>query len=133
MMFLTTLPLWLSGILVIGPPTLIAMAGPVIIRRYVKLSRLRTNNEIAGFKFATVGVIYAVLLAFAIIIVWEKFNDADGDGRQGGWRRGDRLPPVERPRRRARRRAAQCPDRLSHRHDRQGLAGDGTWQRQSRL
>lgn len=55
------------------------MAGPVVIRRYVKLNRLRINNEIAGFKFATVGVIYAVLLAFAIIIVWEKFNDADSD------------------------------------------------------
>lgn len=79
MLSLTTLPLWLSGILVIGPPTLIAMAGPAVIRRYVKLSRLRTNNEIAGFKFATVGVIYAVLLAFAIIIVWEKFNEADGE------------------------------------------------------
>ena len=34
------------------------------------------NNEIAGFKFATVGVIYAVLLAFSVIVVWEKFNDA---------------------------------------------------------
>ncbi len=79
MLFLTTMPLWLSGFLLIGPPTLIAMAGPVVIRRYVKLNRLRINNEIAGFKFATVGVIYAVLLAFAIIIVWEKFNDADSD------------------------------------------------------
>ena len=30
-----------------------------------------------GFKFAVVGVLYAVLLAFAIIVVWEKFNDAE--------------------------------------------------------
>jgi hypothetical protein len=79
MLFLTTLPLWLSAIILIGPPTLIAMAGPVVIRRFVKLDRLRIVNEIAGFKFDTVGVIYAVLLAFAIIIVWEKFNDADND------------------------------------------------------
>lgn len=55
-----------------------AMAGPVIIRR-LKLERLRSNNEVAGFKFATVGVLYAVLLAFAVIIVWEKFNDADNE------------------------------------------------------
>jgi len=27
---------------------------------------LTINNEIAGFKFATVGVLYAVLLAFVI-------------------------------------------------------------------
>jgi len=35
------------------------------------------NNEIAGFKFATVGVIYAVLLAFTVIVVWEKFSAAE--------------------------------------------------------
>jgi hypothetical protein len=44
MLFLTTLPLWLSAIILIGPPTLIAMAGPVVIRRFVKLDRLRINN-----------------------------------------------------------------------------------------
>jgi len=47
------------------------------MRRRVGLEGLTSNNEIAGFKFATVGVIYAVLLAFAVIIVWEKFNDAE--------------------------------------------------------
>jgi len=40
---------------------------------------LRGNNEIAGFKFATFGVIFAVLLAFAIILIWERFNQADTD------------------------------------------------------
>jgi hypothetical protein len=43
----------------------------------VTLERLQTNNEVAGFKFATVGVLYAVLLAFVVIVVWQKFNDAD--------------------------------------------------------
>jgi hypothetical protein len=74
--FLVAQPLWLSGILLLGPTTLIAMAGPVIVRRYVGLDRLRTNNEVAGFKFATVGVLYAVLVGFAVIVVWQKFNDA---------------------------------------------------------
>jgi hypothetical protein len=79
MLSLTLLPIWLSAFILVVIPTAIAMAGPVLTRRYVTLDRLRTNNEVAGFKFATVGVIYAVLLAFAIIIVWEKFNDADSD------------------------------------------------------
>ena len=82
MMFLTTQPLWLSAILMLVPTTLIAMAGPIVVRRYVDLDRLRTNNEVAGFKFATVGVLYAVLLAFAVIVVWEKFNEADNDVAQ---------------------------------------------------
>jgi hypothetical protein len=76
-MFLTTLPLWVSGILLVGLTTFVAMLGPVLVRRRVSLEKLRTNNEVAGFKFATVGVLYAVLLAFAVIIVWEKFSDAE--------------------------------------------------------
>jgi Protein of unknown function (DUF4239) len=79
MTFLTTLPLWLSAVILIVPTTLLAMAGPVIVRRYVEVSQLRTNNEVAGFKFATVGVLYAVLLAFAVVVVWGKFNQAESE------------------------------------------------------
>ena len=77
--FLTTLPLWLSAVILIVPTTLLAMAGPVIVRRYIDVKQLRTNNEVAGFKFATVGVLYSVLLAFAVIVVWEKFNQAESE------------------------------------------------------
>ncbi len=53
------------------------MLGPGLIRRHVLLTRLSTNNEVAGFKFATIGVLYAVMVAFAIIVVWEKFSEAE--------------------------------------------------------
>jgi hypothetical protein len=75
--FLQSQSLWLSGLLLVGLPTGLAMLGPVLVRRYVTLDRLTANNEVAGFKFAVVGVLYAVLLAFAIIVVWERFTDAD--------------------------------------------------------
>ena len=77
MPFLTTQPLWLSFTLLLGATTLLAMAGPVFVRRRISVDRLRINNEVAGFKFATIGVLYAVLLAFAVIIVWEKFSEAE--------------------------------------------------------
>jgi hypothetical protein len=75
--FLQSQPLWLSGLLLVGLPTGLAMLGPILIRRWVTLDRLTANNEVAGFKFAVVGVLYAVLIAFAIIVVWEKFDNAD--------------------------------------------------------
>src|SRR4051812_41198738 len=75
----TTQSIWLSAFLLLVPTTLLAMAGPVVIRRFVKVERLRINNEVAGFKFATVGVLYAVLLAFVVVVVWEKYNQADSD------------------------------------------------------
>ena len=70
---------WLSAFLLLVPPTLLAMAGPVIIRRFVRIERLKINNEVAGFKFATIGVLYAVLLAFVVVVVWEKYNQAETD------------------------------------------------------
>ncbi|KLK90810.1 hypothetical protein AA309_23735 [Microvirga vignae] len=82
MIFLDTQPLWLSGALLIGLATLLAMAAPVFVRRRVPSERLRINNEVAGFTFATVGVLYAVLLAFAVIIVWEKFSEAESAAAQ---------------------------------------------------
>ena len=72
-LFLSRCPLWISAILVVVLPTIAAMYGPALIRRRVALERLTINNETAGFKFATVGVLYAVLVAFAIIMVWERF------------------------------------------------------------
>ena len=77
--FLTRQPLWLSGMLVVGLTTVLAMLGPILVRRCVTLEKLTKNNEVAGFKFAVVGVLYAVLLAFAIIVVWEKFSDAESN------------------------------------------------------
>lgn len=76
-MFLTELPIWAATLLVVVLPTVLAVLAPVIVRRFIPLERLSANNEVAGFKFATVGVLYAVLLAFVVIVVWEKFNDAD--------------------------------------------------------
>ncbi|HLH11544.1 MAG TPA: hypothetical protein VKV77_06675 [Methylovirgula sp.] len=77
--FLTSQPLWLTGLIVVGLTTLIAMCAPVFIRRRVGLENLKLNNEVAGFKFATVGVLYAVFLAFAIILVWQEYSDANAN------------------------------------------------------
>ena len=74
--FLSGLPLWTLIALIVIVPTALAMIAQLLIRRWVGIETLVKNNEIAGFKFATVGVIYAVLLAFSVIVVWEKFNDA---------------------------------------------------------
>lgn len=77
MRFLSTEPLWITAIILLVAPPLFAMACTVLIRYGVTLDGLKPNNEVAGFKFATVGVLYAVLLAFAVIVVWEKFNDSE--------------------------------------------------------
>jgi hypothetical protein len=76
-LFLSSLPLWISVLVIVVVPTILAMSGPLLVRRVLGLDELVTYNEVAGFKFAVVGVTYAVLLGFAVIVVWEKFRDAE--------------------------------------------------------
>jgi hypothetical protein len=75
--FLSSQPTWIAALIIVVAPTLLAISGPYFVRQRLGLHRLEKNNEIAGFKFATVGVIYAVILAFAIIAAWEKFSEAE--------------------------------------------------------
>jgi hypothetical protein len=76
-LYLSGCPLWVQALLIVVLPTILAGWGLVWIRRRIGLRRLSVNNEVAGFKFAVVGVIYAVLLAFVVIVVWQKYNDAE--------------------------------------------------------
>ena len=52
--------------------------GLMLLTRYhYGPDRLKLNNEVAGFKFAVVGVFYAVMLAFVVIAVWEDYSDTE--------------------------------------------------------
>jgi hypothetical protein len=51
--------------------------GFLLVRKFVHHSKLEIHNEVAGFIYAVVGVIYAVLLAFVVITVWEEYTDAE--------------------------------------------------------
>ena len=74
--WLTSRPGWVL-VLVLFIFTGLAMTGPFLVRLRVRLAHLRGNNEVAGFKFAVIGVLYAVLLAFVVVISWERFHDAE--------------------------------------------------------
>lgn len=53
---------------------LLTLGGLVLVRRCISHAVLKQHNDVAGFIFATLGVIYAVILAFTVIVVWENFN-----------------------------------------------------------
>jgi Protein of unknown function (DUF4239) len=73
--FLSSLPLWELVLLMIVAPTLVAIGLQLVAHRWFGVEKLSQNNEVAGFQFAIVGVIYAVLLAFVVIAVWDKFSE----------------------------------------------------------
>jgi hypothetical protein len=70
------LPLWLSSLLFVGFAVLLVPGGQLAIRRRFGVDSLLVNNEVAGFKYAVLGVVYAVLLVFISVVVWEEFRGA---------------------------------------------------------
>ncbi|WP_216320609.1 DUF4239 domain-containing protein [Deinococcus aestuarii] len=67
---------WLSALLFVLAAVLVSLGGMVGVRRSVQLSTLEAHKEVAGFVYAVVGVLYAVLLAFVVIVAWEAQGEA---------------------------------------------------------
>ena len=67
----------LLATLIIGGSTVLGIAGLAATRRLVRHQVSEQHNEIAGVLFAMVGVLYAIVLAFVVVTVWQRFADAD--------------------------------------------------------
>ena len=96
-MLLTTL----YGVLVVGGSCLAALTGLELVQRLVPAVSRQRHNDVAGFIYAALGVIYAVLLALVVISVWEEYQAASETVEQEAnsvaeifWL-GNRLPEPE--------------------------------------
>src|SRR5919112_217394 len=70
------------GVLVVCGACLAALVGLALVQRLVPTTRRREHNDVAGFIYAVVGVIYAVLLALMVIAVWEEHEEAKATVRE---------------------------------------------------
>ena len=70
------------GVLVVGLSILLTHLGLRLVRRLVPLSVLETHHEVAGFIIGVLGAIYAVLLAFVVVIMWDQYGDARANVEQ---------------------------------------------------
>jgi hypothetical protein len=61
---------------VVGGTCLLALAGLELVQRLVPVSSRQRHNDVAGFIYAALGVIYAVLLALVVIAVWGEYDAA---------------------------------------------------------
>jgi Protein of unknown function (DUF4239) len=64
------------GVLVVCGACLAAVLGLALVQRLVPTAIRQEQNDVAGFIYAVVGVIYAVLLALVVIATWEEFGRA---------------------------------------------------------
>ena len=70
------------GVLTVFAVVLAAVAGLEAVRRLVPAPLRQEHNDVAGFIYAVVGVIYAVLLALVVIAVWEEHEQAKATARE---------------------------------------------------
>jgi hypothetical protein len=72
-----SLPTELAGLLVVVGFVASCLAMGYLVNKFSSLTVREAHNDRAGFILAVIGVIYAVLLAFVAIGVWERFQGAD--------------------------------------------------------
>lgn len=73
---LVNVPTWLLGVVIVLVSVALAIAGLLFVRRRVEPSTLESHHDVAGFILAVVGVVYAVLLAFVVVVTWQQFENA---------------------------------------------------------
>jgi hypothetical protein len=62
--------------LIIVAAVLLALLGLALVRRMVPYDRLARHTDVAGYVYAVIGVIYAVILAQVVIAAWQQYQDA---------------------------------------------------------
>ena len=75
MLLLNTPPLILCFLMMVIA-AILSIAGTLVFHRFVPQRSLKVHNDITGPIYSTLGVIYAVLLGFVVVIVWQDFNRA---------------------------------------------------------
>jgi hypothetical protein len=71
------MPIWGRELLIIAAVGIVAALVHAIVHRTVPPASLIKHNDVAGFVFSVIGVIYAVVLGFVVVIVWEKFDSTN--------------------------------------------------------
>lgn len=73
---LLNIPPAILCLLMVAASATVSIFGTVIFHRFVPHRSLKVHNDITGPIFSTIGVIYAVLLAFIVVITWQGFDRA---------------------------------------------------------
>ncbi|MEY2519604.1 MAG: hypothetical protein QOF24_1363 [Verrucomicrobiota bacterium] len=65
--------LFSAGLFYIGGSVLLALLGMWLVRRFAPYEVMEGHKEIAGFIYGVLGTIYAVILGFSVVVLWEQF------------------------------------------------------------
>lgn len=70
-----------TTIAIIGLSVGVSLLALWLVRRLVPHERLAPHNDVSGFVYAVIGVVYAVIVALVLVSVWEQYSDAETNVR----------------------------------------------------
>jgi hypothetical protein len=76
-LWLLQFPAPVLGLIWIAVVVGISVGGLVLFRKVVSHTRLESANPVSSAVFQVAGVLYAVLVAFVVVVVWEQFGNAE--------------------------------------------------------
>lgn len=68
---------WIRGIAFVAGVAFVSIAVFLLLRRNMDFRRLQQHNDVAGFIYSVIGILYGVLMAFVVIVVWERYTEID--------------------------------------------------------
>jgi hypothetical protein len=77
MIWLLQFPAPVLGFATVAFVVALSVGGLLVFRKVVPHRRLEDANAVSGRVFQLAGALYAVLVAFVVVVVWEQFGDAE--------------------------------------------------------
>ena len=71
---LLKIPSFILGLIIVGGAVGFSIAGLLVVRHFVPHGRLKAHNDVADPILGLLGAVYAVLLAFVVVTVWQAFE-----------------------------------------------------------
>ena len=62
------------GLLAVCAAMVVSVAGLALVQRLVSPELRKQHNDVAGFIYAVIGIVYAVLLALVVVAVWGDYE-----------------------------------------------------------
>jgi hypothetical protein len=97
-------PTWILGVLIVGLSAGVSALALVVVHRRISNEVRRTQNDIAGYISNIAAFVYAVLLAFLAVAVWQNYQSVqsivqlEANAASDVYRQADGYPPALRQR-----------------------------------
>ena len=69
-----SVPELLAELAILGVVVAALVGVHALLQRRFTSEMLRRHNDVAGYLFSAVGVLYAVVLGFVVVVVWQKYD-----------------------------------------------------------